>query len=97
MIGSAIYDTSYYYHSFDEFTKWIREYDWDIDRSTMYMLEYDPDEMFVDIWFDWELYITNRESGEELARLIRDGKYNSDKARLFPLDVQQFKRMYFNS
>jgi len=102
MIGSAVDETSFYYDSFDEFINWIYLYRvntdwWDIDKTTMYMLEYDPDEVKVDVWFDGELFITNSEFGEDLVQLIRDGKYNHDKAKLFPLDVQQLKRMYFSS
>lgn len=102
MIGSSVDETSFYYDSFDEFIIWIHDYQkntdwWDIDKTTMYMLEYDPDEVSVDTGFDGELYITNDEFGEDLVQLIRDGKYNHDKAKLFPLDVQQLKRMYFSS
>ena len=102
MIGSAIDETSFYYDSFDEFINWIYLYRantnwWDIDKTTMFMLEYDPDEVKVDVWFDGELFITNKEFGEDLTQLIRDGKYNHDKAKLFPLNVQQLKRMYFSS
>lgn len=85
------------YYSRNEYFKAIRELsDNTWYQSQFHILLYDADEVNVDKWMDWELYITNREFWEDISDVIYKWKYNPDKAKLFVLDKDYLEFTYRN-
>lgn len=92
VIRNPLEDHTIYCNTYWEFiTEFWKLSNQEIQVAWLELLVYDEEYIDIEIWYDWELFITDHETWEDLRELIYKWKYNFEKARLLKLDNNYYK------